>query len=132
MDLPYLPASSGTLLPSTTGCERLDRVLAAQVESIWLSAAAVQIAQAQLEQEAVELGLGQRERALVLDRVLRRQHHEGAGQGRVDAVHRHLALAHALQQRGLRARRGAVDLVGQQDVGEGRAGDELELAACWL
>jgi hypothetical protein len=33
-------------------------------------------------------------------------------------VHRHLALAHRLQQRRLRARRGPVDFVGQQNVGE--------------
>jgi hypothetical protein len=44
-----------------------------------------------------------------------------------DAVDRHLALLHALEQRGLRLRRGAVDLVDEQDVGEDRPGAELEL-----
>ena len=41
-------------------------------------------------------------------------------------VHGHLALLHALQQARLRLRRGAVDLVDQDHVGEDRAGTELE------
>src|SRR5205085_10678240 len=36
-------------------------------------------------------------------------------------------LAHRLEQRRLRLRRGAVDLVGEEDVREDRPGDELEL-----
>ena len=53
---------------------------------------------------------------------------KGRSSVRVIAVHGDLALAHGLQQRGLGTRRGPVDLVGQQDVGEGRAGHELEVA----
>ena len=45
----------------------------------------------------------------------------------VVALDRHLALLHRLEQRGLRLRRGAVDLVGEQEVGEDRAGAEDEL-----
>jgi hypothetical protein len=44
-------------------------------------------------------------------------------------VHGDLALCHHLQQRGLRLRRAAVDLVGDDDVGEDRARVELELLA---
>ena len=44
------------------------------------------------------------------------------------AVHRHLPLAHRFEQRRLRSRRGAVDLVGEHDLGEQRAGLEDELA----
>ena len=40
-----------------------------------------------------------------------------------------LLFAHRFEQRRLRARRGAVDLIGQHDVGEDRAGLEIEL--CW-
>jgi hypothetical protein len=43
------------------------------------------------------------------------------------AVHRGLALLHALQQRRLRLGRRAVDLVADDDVGEQRARPELEL-----
>ncbi len=43
------------------------------------------------------------------------------------AFHAHLAFAHRFEQGGLRARGGAVDLVGQQDVGENRAFMEMKL-----
>jgi hypothetical protein len=46
-----------------------------------------------------------------------------------DAVDRHLALLEALEQRRLRLRRGAVDLVADDDVGEDGTGLELETAA---
>ena len=85
------------------------------------------VAERQAQQEAVELRLGQRERALELDRVLRRQHQERPRQRARLAVDGDLALLHRLQQRRLGARRGAVDLVGQHDLGEDRPGPELEL-----
>ena len=84
------------------------------------------VAERQPDHEAVDLRLGQRIRALVLDRVLRREHEERPRElvrGRLD---RDLALLHALEQAGLGLRRGAVDLVHQHDVGEDRAGPELE------
>ena len=43
------------------------------------------------------------------------------------ALHAHLAFAHRFQQRRLRARRGAVDFVGQQNVGEDRAFVKMKL-----
>ena len=43
------------------------------------------------------------------------------------AVGRHLPLAHRFQQGALGSRRGTVDLVGQDHVGEDRAGAEAEL-----
>ena len=43
-------------------------------------------------------------------------------------THRHLPLLHRLEQRGLDLGGGAVDLVGQKDVAEDRAGLEAELA----
>ena len=85
------------------------------------------IAHAQLEEEAVELGLRQRVRALHLDRVLRRQDEERRGQRARDAPHGHRRLLHALQQRRLRLGRRPVDLVGQHDVGEERTLLELEV-----
>ena len=79
-----------------------------------------------VEHEAVELGLGQRVGSLLLDRILRGQHEERFGQPAALASGRHLVLLHRLEQRGLGARRGAVDLVGQHQVGEDRAGLEAE------
>ena len=71
---------------------------------------------------------GQREGPFQLDRVLGRQDQEGARQRHRLALDRHRALGHRFEQRALRARGGAVDLVGQDDVGEDRAGAKLEFA----
>ncbi len=86
------------------------------------------IAERGLQEEAVELGLRQRERALVLDRVLGGEQQKGVGQLTRDAVHGHLALGHGLEQRRLRLRRRAVHLVDEHDVREDRPGPELEVA----
>ena len=76
-------------------------------------------------QEPVELRSGKRVRALVLDRVLGRDHEERTGAER--ARHGDLALLHRLEQRRLGLRRGAVDLVGQQQIGEHRSRPEHEV-----
>ena len=85
------------------------------------SATGSRVAEREPQREAVELRLRQREGAVLLDRVLRRDHEERGGQRPRDAVDRDLALLHALEQRRLRARRGAVELVGEHDVREHRA-----------
>ena len=92
-----------------------------------ISSSGCGIAQAQAQHEAVELRLGQRERALVLDRVLGGDDQERDGHRVGDAVDRHLPLLHALEQRRLRLGRGPVDLVGEHDLGHDRARPELEL-----
>jgi hypothetical protein len=74
----------------------------------------------QLELEPVELRLRQRVGALVLHRVLGGGDDERVGEGVAHAVHGDLPLLHRLQQRRLRLRRGAVDLVGEQEVREHR------------
>ena len=86
------------------------------------------VVDAHLEHEAVELGLGQRVGAFLLDRVLRGEHEERLGQLVAHAADGDLVLLHGFEQGGLRLRRRAVDLVGEDDVGEHRALDELELA----
>jgi hypothetical protein len=80
-----------------------------------------------VHQEAVQLRFGQRERAFLLDRVLGGHHQEQRRQRiGLPAHRRDLALAHRLQQRRLHLGRRAVDLVGQQDRVEDRAGLEFE------
>ena len=81
---------------------------------------------AQLEEEAIELRLGQRVGPLHLDRVLRRQHEERRRQRVGLLADRDRLLLHRLEQRRLRLGRGAVDLVGQHDVREDRPLLELE------
>ena len=87
----------------------------------------LRVAQAEAEHEPVELGLGQRERALVLDRVLGGDDEERVGHRVGRAVDRRLALLHALEQGGLGLGRRPVDLVGEDDLAEDRPGPELEL-----
>ena len=84
------------------------------------------VAEVEPHREPVELRLGQRVRALVLDRVLGRDHHERALERMRLAVDRHLRLLHALEERSLRLRRRTVDLVDEQQVREDRPGPELE------
>ena len=86
----------------------------------------VRIAEREPDHEAVDLRLGQRVGALVLDGVLRREDQERAREFVRGGVHGDVALLHALEQAGLRLRRGAVDLVHEHDVGEDRARAELE------
>jgi hypothetical protein len=82
----------------------------------------------ELEEEAVELGLGQRVRALLLDRVLRRHHEERLGQVVRLPADGHAPLLHRLEHRRLRLGRRAVDLVGEHDLREHRPRLEHELA----
>jgi hypothetical protein len=60
------------------------------------------------------------------------EHVKGRGQRARLARHRHLAFLHRLQKGRLRARAGAVDLVGHQKLAEDRPFDELERAAAIL
>ncbi|PQM46867.1 hypothetical protein C1Y40_02955 [Mycobacterium talmoniae] len=87
-----------------------------------------QIPQFQPDREPVQLGLGQRVGALVLDRVVGRQHDERRWQPVGLAVDADLAFGHRLQQGRLGLRRGPVDFVGEQQVGEDRSAPELETA----
>ena len=81
-----------------------------------------------LEEEAVELALRERMHSLVLMRVLRGDHEERVGQLVRLAVDRDLALAHRLEEGGLRAGRRTVDLVCEEDVREDGTGEEEVLA----
>ncbi len=77
--------------------------------------------------EPVELRLRQRVGALVLDRVLRRDHHERPAERIGDAVDCDLALLHALEERRLGLGRRAIHLVDEQQAREYRPGTKLEL-----
>ena len=85
-----------------------------------------------LEQEAVELRLGQGIGALHLERVLGREHEERRIEREALAGDRDLVLLHRLEQARLGLRRRPVDLVGEDEVGEDRAGLEAEDALAAL
>ena len=81
-----------------------------------------------VQQETVELRFRQWIGAGLFDRVLGGQHEERFGQRMGGAGVAHRVLLHRFQQRGLGLRRGAVELVGQQQVGEHRPLLEAERA----
>ena len=88
------------------------------------------VAHPKLEHEAVELRLGQRIGAFLLDRILGGQHEEGVRQVVGGAAGGDLMLLHRLKQGRLGLRWCPVDLVGQHHVGEDRTLHEAERAPC--
>ena len=74
-----------------------------------------------LEHEAVDLRLGQGIGAFLLDRVLGGHDQERLGQAVGVVADGDLVLLHGLEQGRLHLGRRAVDLVGQEQVGEDRA-----------
>ncbi len=73
-----------------------------------------------LQHEAVDLRLGQRVGAFLLDRVLGRHDQEGLRQRMGLAAEGDLALLHRLEQRALHLGRRPVDFIRQDQVGEYR------------
>ena len=88
----------------------------------------VGVSDRRLQQEPVELGLGQAVGARLLDRVLRRDHHERQPDVVGLAVDSDGPLLHDLEQRRLSLRARPVDLVGEHDVREHGSAVEVELA----
>ncbi len=82
-----------------------------------------------VEEETVELGFRKRVRALHFDGVLRGEDEEWLGQGVAGAARGDLVFLHGFEQGGLGFGRRAVDFVGEDDVGEDRAGDKGEAPA---
>ncbi len=74
------------------------------------------IADDKFEKEAVQLRLGQRVRALLLDWVLCRHHEEGLFEFEAVAGDRHGAFLHGFQHGGLCLGRGTVDFIRQADL----------------
>ncbi len=84
------------------------------------------IAEGEPQEESIHLRLGQRIGSEVLDGVLRRHDHERVRQLAPLPLDGHGSLVHGFEQRRLRLGRCPVDLVGEHDVREDRAGVELE------
>ena len=103
--------------------ERMDDALRVEDRELLVLA---RVAELDAHEESVELGLGKREGPLVLDRVLRRHHQEGLGELVRRAVDGDLVLLHRLEEGGLGLRRGAVDLVREDDLAHHRTRPELE------
>ena len=84
-----------------------------------------------LHQEAVELRFGKRIGAFHLDRILRGHHEERELEFVRGGAAGDRAFLHRFEQRRLRFGRRAIDLVGEHEIGEDRAGlkDERLVAA---
>ena len=80
------------------------------------------IAERQLDHEPVELRIRQKLCAACADRVLRCDDDERIRHRMRDSVDGDVALLHRFEQRGLRAARGAVQLVRQKEIAQDRAG----------
>ena len=87
-----------------------------------------QVSDDDVEHEAIELRFGQRIGAFELDRILRRQHEERPIERIGPPGGGDVVLLHRLEQRRLRLRRRAVDLVGQDDLREQRPLHEAQPA----
>src|SRR2546426_105072 len=96
--------------------EHLDLLLAGRITHI------------DLQEEPVDLGLRERVRAFVLDRVLGRDHEERRVDADRIAFEGRLSFLHRLEESALRLRRRAVDLVRQEDVREDGAAPQHEVA----
>ncbi len=79
-------------------------------------------------EKAVFLRLGERVRALKLNRILSREHGEGRRQFVRDSINADSALLHGLQQSGLRFCGSAVDLIRKQKRGKDRPRPKFEYA----
>ena len=119
--------NSSSEIAGDKGVERMAVTLLADDQQLLVLTG---IAEARADREAIELGLRQRERAFVLDRVLGRDEEERVGKRVRDSVDGHLPLGHRLEQRGLRLRHRPVDLVDEEDVREHRPRLELEARGC--
>src|SRR5206468_2376316 len=90
------------------------------------------IAHLDAHQEAIKLRLGKRVSTVVFDWILRGDDQERLRQRMSFPIDGDLRFVHGFEQGGLRARRGAVDFVGQNDVGKKRAGTKLKFARVGL
>ena len=90
------------------------------------------IAELDAHQEAIELRLGQRKRADLIRRILRRDDEERFVERIGLAVGRDLVFLHGFEQRALRLGRRAIDFVGQHQLREHRSAVEAELSGLRL
>jgi hypothetical protein len=89
--------------------------------------AALGVAERHTEKEAVELVFGEVIGSLKFEGVLSGDEHERPLEDEGLVIDADLLFAHGFEQRGLCARGGAIDFVGQDDVGEDGSGFEIEI-----
>ncbi len=106
--------------------EMFERLLRAAGAKKFVLVDRIRVADRQFHQETIELRFGKRIRSDMLDRILRRDDEEWIGKRQASLLDADHALAHRFEQRRLRFRRRTIDLVGEENIGEDRAGNEFE------
>lgn len=124
------PAQSGNFGLRQPGCDECGLSLAFGLDEIEDAHLGLRVGHvdADMKQEPVKLGFGQRECPLVFQRVLGRDDKETGRQTPCLSASRHLSFGHRLEKRRLHFRRGAIDFVDEQQRVEDRAGQEIYLA----
>jgi hypothetical protein len=84
------------------------------------------------EEKAIELRLGEGEGSSGGGVVLSGHDEKGIGQVLRFAIDGDLPLIHGLEEGGLRARRGPIDLIGEKEIGKHWAGYEVEAAVALM
>src|SRR5882762_871905 len=108
--------------------ERIERIIANALAQNFLFRFVRGIAHFDAHQETVELRFRQGISAVMLDGILRGDHEKRLRQRERLAVDGDLCFVHGFEKRGLRARGGAIDFVGEGYVGENRAGTKFKIA----
>jgi len=128
MHFTHIPLQFNQLTGFQAGAQGCDHVAPVCAGQEFPLGCLIRIAHFDAHQETVELRLRQRESPDLVIGVLRGNHEEGVRQGARFPFTSDLVFLHGLQERALGFRRGAVDLVNQNDLGENRPGMELEAA----
>src|SRR6266849_9075227 len=108
--------------------ERIERIVANAFAQDFLFGFVRGIAHFDAHQKTVELRFGQGVGAVMLDGILRGDYEKWLGKWKRFTVDGDLRFVHGFEKRGLRARRSAVDFVGEDDVGENRSGTKFKFA----
>jgi hypothetical protein len=110
------------------GFQSVERIVADAFAQNFTFGFVRRVAHLDTHQKTVELRFGQWIGAVMLDWILRSDNEKGLRKRESFAVDGDLRFVHGFQERGLRARRGAIDLVRKYDVGENGAGTEFKFA----
>src|SRR5882762_2792315 len=108
--------------------ERIEWIIAHALAKNFLFRFVRGIAHFDAHQKAVELRFRKWISTVMLDRILGGDHEKRPRQRQSFAVNRDLRFVHGFEKRGLRARRGAIDFVGEDHVCENRAGTKFKFA----
>src|SRR2546429_169148 len=108
--------------------ERVERIIANTLAQNFLFRFVRGIAHFDAHQKTVKLRFRQGISTVMLDRILRGDHEKRLRQRERFAVDGDLRFVHGFEKRGLRARGGAIDFVGEDHVGENRAGTKFKIA----